>query len=201
SIRRQTQDGGTRERLDKIDIQRRLATRIIEEIMTFTQASAIDRKETDIVALLRTAADQASAYRKEGVTLSLDLGETPILTAVDSLKMSQAFVNLIKNAYQATDHGVVSVALSTEDATIRIVVRDTGKGMSPEERELVFKPFFTTKPQGDGVGLGLSFVEAVVEAHGGHIDVASEAGKGSTFTLRLPILAGSPQAREDSESA
>jgi len=190
SIRRQTREEDTRERLDRIDGQRRLASRIIEDIMTFTRSTNIQRKETDLVALVREAADQAAAYRKPEVDLGLELGDRSVNVAVDPLKMSRVFVNLIKNAYQATDAGSVLVSLRTDPDGVRVAVRDTGSGIPPAELDRLFVPFHTTKARGEGVGLGLTFVKAVVEGHGGRVEVASEPGKGSTFTVHLPGGAG-----------
>ncbi len=187
SIRRQTAEDATRERLDKIDAQRRLAARIIEEVMSLTRRTSIDQAQADIAALLRSASDQAAAYRKPGVELTLELGDDPVVANVDALKVSQVFVNLIKNAYQATERGSVTVSLTQDAGTLRISVRDTGKGMTAEEREHLFQPFFTTKPHGEGVGLGLMFVKTVVGAHGGAIELDTEPGRGTAFTIRLPV--------------
>jgi signal transduction histidine kinase len=73
-----------------------------------------------------------------------------------------------------------------------VVVRisDTGKGMSPETLSKLFTPFFTTKPRGQGTGLGLSISYGIITRHKGRIDVQSELGKGSTFTIRLPVAQG-----------
>lgn len=189
SIRRQTQDDGTLERLEKIDVQRRRAAKIIEEIMSFTRPSEIRRQGTDLATLLRAAADQADAYRKPEVALQLDLGDTLVPMTLDSLKVSQAFVNLIKNAYQATQTGSVTVALRSDPTVVRVDVRDTGQGILPQDRDRIFQPFYTTKPRGEGVGLGLMFVKAVVEGHGGQIELTSEPGRGTTVTVLLPTAA------------
>ncbi len=187
SIRRQTPDGATRERADRIDEQRRLATRIIEEVLTFTRSSVLNRRETDLASLVRAAVDQAGSYRKSGVDVRLELGEAPVPARVDILKLSQAVVNLVKNAFQATDGGTVRVSLRQADGTVDVEVQDTGPGIPEADRAKLFEPFYTTKPRGEGMGLGLTFVKAVAEAHGGRVDVATELGKGSTFTLRVPL--------------
>lgn len=187
SIRRQATDPQILERLDRLDAQRRVAAKIIEEVLSFTHTARIQRDPTDLADLVRLAADQADPYRAAEVSLRLDLAPEPVVASVDALKMSQVFVNLIKNALQATERGTVSVSLRREDDGAIVVVRDTGRGMSAEERGQLFKPFFTTKARGDGVGLGLAFTKAVVDAHGGRIDVSTEPGQGSTFTVELPL--------------
>jgi signal transduction histidine kinase len=99
----------------------------------------------------------------------------------------QALVNLLVNAGQATAAGG-QVLLSThrEEEGLRVEIRDTGSGMTPETRRNIFRPFFTTRPHGSGMGLGLAVVHGIVTAHGGRIEVKSQPGEGSTFTLYLP---------------
>ena len=70
---------------------------------------------------------------------------------------------------------------------MRLVVADNGEGIAPENIAKIFHPFFTTKPEGKGVGLGLAVSYGIVEAHGGELEVASKAGQGATFTLSLPL--------------
>jgi CheY-like chemotaxis protein len=82
-------------------------------------------------------------------------------------------------------------------AYLRLTVRDTGHGMTPDVMSRIFEPFFTTKRQGEGVGMGLSVVHGVVKSHGGAVSVASELGKGTTFTIYLPRIVGDRQAGED----
>ena len=192
NLRGQITDPALRDRLDRLDAQRRVAGKIIEGVLSFTRSTDLKKETTDLGVLLRIAAEQAAAFRREGVSLALDLGDASVSASVDPLKMSQVFVNLIKNAFQATEQGTVTVSLRPEAATAVVRVRDTGKGMSPEERDQIFKPFFTTKARGEGVGLGLTFTKTVVDAHGGQIELETEPGKGAVFTLRLPL--GSPAA-------
>ncbi len=187
SLRRQSQDAAIHERLDRIDAQRRIASQIIESVLSFTRSSDLNREPTDLGVLLQIAAEQAASYRKADVTAELDLGDTPVTAAVDPLKMSQVFVNLIKNAYQATDRGSVTVSLRAEPQDAVVSVRDTGVGISDRDQKRLFTAFFTTKARGEGVGLGLTFAKAVLDAHGGRIEVATEPGNGTTFTLHVPL--------------
>jgi signal transduction histidine kinase len=95
-------------------------------------------------------------------------------------------LNLLKNAFEATEHGAVRVRLEDRPGAYVIVVEDTGSGMNPEVLSHLYEPFFTTKRRGEGIGLGLLLSKNVVVSHGGTIDVMSEAGKGTTFTVLLP---------------
>jgi CheY-like chemotaxis protein len=120
------------------------------------------------------------------------------------------------NAQDAMPHGgtltiaVSSVVLSETDSAMRpgtapgphavLTVADTGLGMDPSTMEHIFEPFFTTKDKGKGTGLGLSTVFGIVRQHGGHLSARSEPGKGSTFTIHLPLTDASPMAQADAAS-
>jgi two-component system sensor histidine kinase HydH len=101
-------------------------------------------------------------------------------------------LNLLLNAIQSMDKpGVIRVSLESDEDDVLITVADEGKGISPEHLPNIFRPFFTTK--GHGTGLGLSLARRMVEAHGGHIDVTSVVGKGTEFQVRLPIKSQTDQ--------
>ncbi|MEJ5169896.1 MAG: ATP-binding protein [Fimbriimonadales bacterium] len=126
-----------------------------------------------VVTIQRARAEQV------GVRVVEILPEDPVEADVDSARLSQVLHNLVVNAIQACDPGgIVEVVLESD----RLVVRDTGRGMSPETLSMLFTPFFTTKPKGNG--LGLSTAKKILDAHGGSIDVRSELGQGTTFTIQ-----------------
>ena len=100
-------------------------------------------------------------------------------------------LNLVVNAVQAREEGRpnrIAVELSRDGPHALLVVSDTGKGIAPAHMKRLFEPFFTTKAPGEGTGLGLNLARKIILAHGGSIDVASEVGVGSTFTVRLPAV-------------
>jgi signal transduction histidine kinase len=102
-------------------------------------------------------------------------------------QMAQVLVNLLVNAGQATaEQGLVRISTKQDGEWVRIEVRDTGTGMSSETLRHLFQPFFTTKPPGMGMGLGLAVVHGIITSHGGRIDVESQSGKGTCFTLSVP---------------
>jgi CheY-like chemotaxis protein len=105
---------------------------------------------------------------------------------VDTKQIQQVLVNLITNAMQAMQPGggVLSVAVQSDDGTVSVEVRDTGAGISPEVLPRVFDPFFSTKAQGTGLGLSVSY--GIVQAHGGDLTAQSTPNEGSIFVLRLP---------------
>jgi signal transduction histidine kinase len=99
-------------------------------------------------------------------------------------------MNLLVNAAQSiASTGEVRIVTRTEDGFVVVQVSDTGCGIAPENLKKIFDPFFTTKPVGDGSGLGLSISYGIVERHGGTITAESTVGKGTTFTVRIPVEA------------
>jgi signal transduction histidine kinase len=112
-------------------------------------------------------------------------------------RLGQVFVNLLVNAAQAIERkGEIWLSTRAEDGQAVIRIRDSGRGISPEHLGKIFEPFFTTKEVGAGTGLGLHVAYKIVTAHRGTISVSSEVGKGTEFTVRLPLegprSAGSP---------
>jgi two-component system NtrC family sensor kinase len=103
-------------------------------------------------------------------------------------QMAQMVINLLINAAQAmTERGQVFVSTYQEGEEVVLVVRDTGEGMTPEVQAKLFQPFFSTRAIGEGAGMGLAVVHGIVSAHAGRIQVESQPGQGSTFTIRLPV--------------
>ena len=98
------------------------------------------------------------------------------------------FLNLLTNAAQSIEaHGHIVLRSGCESDTVWIEVQDSGQGIAPENLEHIFEPFYTTKPVGQGTGLGLSLSWGIVHRHHGHIDVHSVPGQGTTFRVVLPI--------------
>jgi signal transduction histidine kinase len=123
------------------------------------------------------------------VDVEQDLGEIPSITCSPS-QVNQVLLNLLTNASQAIDkpRGLIGVATRREGADrIAIEVSDNGRGMTAEVLPKIFDPFFTTKDVGKGTGLGLTIAYKIVTQHGGRIDVRTEPGTGSTFTVILPV--------------
>jgi signal transduction histidine kinase len=113
-----------------------------------------------------------------------------VLPQVECLasQLNQVFMNLLVNAGHAIkERGTITLRTGAENGWVWIEVGDSGCGIPPENLNRIFEPFFTTKPVGSGTGLGLSLSYGIVNKHGGRIEVASEVGKGTRFTIRLPV--------------
>ena len=129
-------------------------------------------------------------------------GNLPDVECIPS-RLHQVFLNLIVNAGQAIDaSGTITISTGASLSEIWIRFEDTGCGIPKEHLHRIFEPFFTTKPVGQGTGLGLSVSYSIVRRHGGSIEVESEVGRGSRFTIRLPVRQPCPQlAQTDAVSA
>ena len=130
-----------------------------------------------------------------GLRLAVTHDGKPPTFAVDPDRFAQVLLNLCLNAVQAMDGGgVLSVRIAREAARgrVRIDVADTGRGIPPDNMDKLFNPFFTTKPVGQGLGIGLSTCYSIVREHHGVIEVASEVGIGTHFTVKLPLDSGHP---------
>jgi signal transduction histidine kinase len=124
---------------------------------------------------------------EQNAELILDLQDVP-QALLNVGKINQVLTNLVMNAGQAIEsNGKVTIRSEFVDEQIKIQVIDTGSGMDEQTLKSIFNPFFTTKPEGEGTGLGLSISFDIMQEHGGFIDVSSHMGRGTTFTLILPI--------------
>ncbi|MBK8613317.1 MAG: sensor histidine kinase [Flavobacteriales bacterium] len=122
------------------------------------------------------------------IRTALDLGPDALVVRVDAVQFAQVVSNLVLNALGAMPQGG-GLRISTERSGKHAIihVQDDGTGILPENIPRIFQPFFTTKPAGEGTGLGLAVVHGIMKAHGGHITVSSEPGVGTLFTLSFPF--------------
>jgi signal transduction histidine kinase len=158
---------------------------VVSDFLEFARRPKVDLRPLDLEPMLTEVRDLAAADgAASGVEVALDL-TPPARAMADATQLRRAILNLCRNAVQATPPGgrVTLAASPAGEARLRIRVTDTGKGIAPDQVEQIFTPFFTTKEK--GTGLGLAFVREIVGDHGGTLEVQSELGKGSTFTVEL----------------
>jgi signal transduction histidine kinase len=161
--------------------------RILTELLDTARPKAPQFRVTDIVG---TAEHAVLFARQQAVTKRINIefevkDELPPVEH-DPNQINQVLLNLLLNAIQSMDKaGVIRVTVQQEDDSVAIVIADEGKGIAPEHLPNIFRPFFTTK--GHGTGLGLSLARRMVESHGGTISVVSTQGRGTQFTVLLPI--------------
>ncbi len=123
----------------------------------------------------------------QGIVIAENLADTLPTVDGDDHQIEQVMLNLAINACEAMpDGGTLLITSEAADGKVLVKFTDTGCGIKPEFLDKIFEPFFSTKPVGKGTGLGLSVSYGIVEEHGGTLEVESEEGKGSTFTVILP---------------
>lgn len=164
---------------------------IVRDLKTFGKVEGGQDVPIDVNRALRSAIQMASRQVRSRARLRVGLGALPAVRAHDG-RLCQVFLNLLLNAAQAIDASrarseeSVEVRSWTEDAHVHVAVRDSGCGIEPSARQRLFEPFFSTKEEGVGTGLGLWICQEIVQELGGEIRVESEPGEGSTFTVVLP---------------
>jgi signal transduction histidine kinase len=161
--------------------------RIILDLRSFARLDESDLKEVDLnEGIQNTALLIGGRAEAQGVKLVLDLAPLAPVSCYPA-RINQVVLNLLTNALDACpDGGTVTVRTRPAAAGVEIHVVDTGSGIDPSIRDKIFDPFFTTRPVGRGTGLGLSISYAIVQEHGGRIDVDSTPGRGAHFLVHLP---------------
>ena len=174
--------------LSKMDTELTRSTKLIRNLLDFSRQSKPSLRAVDINHVIERALD-IIAYQAElqGIQVIKDLSPSPSRVMADFDQLQQVCTNLILNAIQAMpDGGKLNIHTSVDsDERLRIAIRDTGCGISEENLQKLFTPFFTTKSKGKGVGLGLAVVHGIIQQHQGTIEVQSKEGKGTTFTIYL----------------
>ena len=165
-------------------------TQIAELVVGLKDFSRVDRSRHDMFSVndgLESALKIAHNQLKHKVEIVKQYGKLPNIECAPS-QINQVFLNLITNAAQAIEGtGKIYIHTSTEAEGVSIRIIDTGCGMPEDVRARIFEPFFTTKAVGKGTGLGLSIVYRIIEDHKGRIEVRSQPGKGTEFSIHLPL--------------
>jgi nitrogen fixation/metabolism regulation signal transduction histidine kinase len=161
-------------------------TTIANEFSNFAKLPQLKRSEVDLPELCRNV---LAIFESEySCSFTFTCSESVPLVNGDREQLMRVLNNLIKNAVQAIPEsrkGEIELTVTVQSEYITVSVKDNGVGISKEERSKLFVPYFTTKST--GTGLGLAMVKQIIENHGGSVYVASEKGKGSTFTFELPL--------------
>lgn len=166
-------------------------TRLADLVQTLKNFARVDRAPVDHVQLndcIRDTLKIAHNVVKHRAEVELDLGELPELR-VNPSQINQVLLNLVTNAAQAIEgYGKVRIQSRAGEDGITISVEDNGSGIPAAHLHRIFEPFFSTKPQGEGTGLGLPIARKIIAEHGGDIEVHSTVGEGTRFVVRLPML-------------
>jgi signal transduction histidine kinase len=179
---------------------------LVRQLMAFGRRGAISPREVDVNAAVQEVAQMLRRLLGVDVELELDLTPEPLMVSADPGQVERVLMNLAINARDAMPGGgrlsiqtrgewLTEAANLPPGSYVRLVVRDTGLGISPDVLPRIFEPFFTTKGPGRGTGLGLATVYAIVRDYGGAVEVESELERGSTFVIRLPQVKRPASAR------
>lgn len=198
-LRNQPADDALRTDLQTIEKHTRHCKSIVEDLLNFARTSKPKKELCDIhetiievIDFIQQHANTARVQIKQA--FDPDIGQL----LLDEKKIKQVLINLIMNARHAVGRqGVITVKTKIDDLSDAVIIEviDDGNGIEKKNLSRIFDPFFSTKPTGEGTGLGLSVSYGIIKNHGGHIEVESEPGKGSTFTVQLPR----PQEQGDTD--
>ncbi len=156
--------------------------RLCGDFLEFARPFELERHPIDLAELARKVAEGERAhFEHDGIELVFESNPDAPIINLDPLRIEQVLRNLLRNAHHACRAGS---RVTVEVAGSKLAIADNGKGMAEEERDRLFAPFFTTKPQ--GTGLGMSVVKKIVDAHQGRIEVESRPGHGTRITLAFP---------------
>jgi signal transduction histidine kinase/CheY-like chemotaxis protein len=199
-------DGDQRRYLDTIMDAGNRGKALVNQILSYSRAEGSEKVPVIVAAVAQEACDLVRGSSPKAIEVDFSTTSNDAAVMGDPTRMHQLLMNLSTNAIHAMeDGGRLEVKVESErfDAPrkvrsgevppgdyVRITVADTGHGIAPEVIDRIFEPFFTTKPAGRGTGLGLALVHSVVTEHQGYIDVASELGRGTAFTVWIPRVEG-----------
>lgn len=180
-------------RVQAIADQGHRAFEIIQRMKNFTRKTKLQRTGVDINALLQEVASWTrSEVRNKNVSVQFTLADSLPPVYVDAIQIQQVVLNLVRNAIDAmqdTEAGQRELCFKTaptENHTLEVTISDTGPGLVPENADRLFKPFFTTKP--GGMGLGLSISKTIIETHGGRLWATPNSNHGTAFHFTLPLF-------------
>ena len=194
-----------RSAIETIHREAKRAAKIVKDLLTFARRQeSSERHRVDLNDIVRYIADtQRYAMETHGVLCELVLSDEPAFVAADPAQLEQVMLNLLVNARQAleamtapipagrvglgaTRTPMVVIRTSVRNNTVSLEISDNGPGIAAGELPRIWDPFWTTKEEGEGTGLGLSVVHGIVTEHGGSIDVETRLGAGTTFAVSLP---------------
>jgi signal transduction histidine kinase len=162
--------------------------KIVQDLKSFSHIDEAECMMSDINAGLESTLNIVWNELKYKAVIKKDYGAIP-MTFCNIGKLNQVFMNILLNGAQAIEHlGEIGIKTWEQGGSIYIAISDTGSGIPAEKKSRIFEPFYTTKEVGKGTGLGLSIAYDIVKKHNGEIIIDSELGKGSTFTIKIPVV-------------
>jgi len=170
---------------------------IVLNLKSFSRVDNMERQQANLNDCLESTLKIVWNELKYKASVERDYGELPPIECRPQ-ELNQVFMNLLVNAAHAIDKdGEIRIRTWADDDEVHVAISDTGSGIPEEIRQRIFEPFFTTKEVGKGTGLGLSISWDIVQKHGGRIEVDSEVGRGTTFTISLPRREAAGETSEE----
>lgn len=161
---------------------------IVNSLNQYTRRDDQTKAKCEIHTIISNSLIMIQGQIGNGITMHCSYHDGPLHVLCNEGQLHQAFLNILLNAVQAIEgSGIIDIATSAAPKKVRIVIRDNGKGISPENLNKITDPFFTTKEPGQGTGLGLSIVQTIIHEHKGKVDFESVEGEGTSVTITLPL--------------
>ena len=196
--RSRNMDVEERENLALIEDAARRAADLTGRLLSFSRGGLVRFGKVDLRTVIEDTLQLAEPTMHGGLTITRELSLEPVAVEGDAGQIQQALTNIILNARDAMpEGGEIRVSLSMNGHVAVVEIADTGPGMDEETRVRIFEPFYTTKPVGSGTGLGMAITYGIIQGHHGDIAVQSAPGRGTTFTISLPILENAQAAPLD----
>jgi PAS domain S-box-containing protein len=189
------------EALRSIKADSKRAGRIVKTVLQFSRQEESHKRPYALGDIAHRARDLTQGYAETNeVAVELTIASDLPKVAINPTEIEQVLVNIINNAIEASDRGqTVTLRITADDSNVRAVLEDRGRGIKPEEIDRVFDPFFTTRHDIGGTGLGLSLTHSIVDQHGGSIDIESVPDEGTRVSVNLPL--GNNQNTRSDDSA
>lgn len=200
------QDGYSGDRvytyLEEILKASKRAKSLVEQVLTFSRSNEKKAVYQFLHPIIKEVMKLMRVTLPSTLKIVEDVDENCGRVLIDPAQIHQVLINLCTNASHSMDgtHGVLTVKLAAVEQSadgkdwVELSVGDSGSGIEAEDLERIFEPYFSTKEKTRGTGMGLAMVHGIINAQGGHIDVESEVGQGTTFRIRLPVVKSTPAA-------
>lgn len=177
---------------------------IVNNLLTFARQKSVEAKDMDLIEVVKTIM-MLTKHQLESsqVEYEENLPKAPFKICGDSAQIQQCLMNLIFNAIESMPEGgklTISGGLDDGEGMVWLTVADNGQGIKPEDLPHIFEPFYSTKVDGKGVGLGLSMTYGIIREHNGAIEVSSKPGKGTVFKIKLPKSSSDEKGYADAKS-
>ena len=162
---------------------------VVKKLMFFSCDMPQDIKQIEVKPVISQALSLLKPnFKKANIKFEFLIDDPGLKAQVDPIQLTQVFFNLVINAiYYSPENSKIVIAIHNTKTHYTIEIADTGKGIDPEVKDKIFEPFYTTKPLGEGSGLGLSVVHGIIKSHRGEISIADNVPNGTIFKVQLPL--------------